>query len=60
MHGQIFETEAQKALKSSLVQFGAKEHFFKAGILHLAKGVRMVTRHPNHLSAGRDHSECSL
>ncbi|CEM06488.1 unnamed protein product [Vitrella brassicaformis CCMP3155] len=33
---QIFEKEGQKALQNSLIQFGAKEHFLKAGILHLA------------------------
>lgn len=35
---KIFEDEAQKALQSSSLCFIAKEHFFKAGILHLAMG----------------------
>lgn len=35
---QIFEDEAAKALQNNLLQYGAKDHFFKAGILHLAGG----------------------
>lgn len=35
---QIFEKEGEKALRNDLIQFGAKEHFLKAGILHLVKG----------------------
>lgn len=35
---KIFETEGEKALRNSLMQFGAKDHFFKAGILRLAQG----------------------
>lgn len=35
---KIFELEGEKALQNTLLQYGAKEHFFKAGILHLAKG----------------------
>uniref|UniRef100_A0A7S1FJB5 Alpha-soluble NSF attachment protein n=1 Tax=Noctiluca scintillans TaxID=2966 RepID=A0A7S1FJB5_NOCSC len=35
---QIFETEGEKALSSNLLQYGAKEHFLRAGILHLVMG----------------------
>jgi alpha-soluble NSF attachment protein len=35
---KIFETEGEKALGNNLLQYGAKEHFLKAGILHLAQG----------------------
>merc|ERR1711865_385664 len=35
---KIFESEGEKALGNNLLQFGAKEKFFKAGILHLAEG----------------------
>eukprot|EP00921_Rhytidocystis_pertsovi_P009385 GHVQ01015093.1.p1 GENE.GHVQ01015093.1~~GHVQ01015093.1.p1 ORF type:complete len:303 (+),score=49.30 GHVQ01015093.1:161-1069(+) len=35
---QIFEKEGEKALRNNLIQFGAKEHFLKAGILLLASG----------------------
>ena len=35
---QIFEGEGQKALGSHLLQYGAREHFLKAGILFLATG----------------------
>ena len=35
---QIFEKEGEKALANHLLQFGARDHFLKAGILHLATG----------------------
>jgi len=35
---QIFETEGEKALQNNLTHYGAKDHFFRAGILHLAGG----------------------
>jgi len=35
---KIYETEGTKALRNNLIQFGAKEHFLKAGILHLTVG----------------------
>mmetsp|Transcript_68825 Transcript_68825/g.165211 ORF Transcript_68825/g.165211 Transcript_68825/m.165211 type:complete len:297 (+) Transcript_68825:155-1045(+) len=35
---KIFETEGEKALAVTTLQFGAKEHFLKAGILHLVQG----------------------
>jgi len=35
---QIFESEGEKALGNNLLQFGAKEHFLNAGILHLVGG----------------------
>lgn len=35
---KIFEAEGEQALQNSCLQFNAKEHFFKAGILHLAMG----------------------
>ncbi|CAJ1348581.1 unnamed protein product [Effrenium voratum] len=35
---RIFEAEGEKALGKTLLQFGAKEHFLNAGILHLAGG----------------------
>merc|ERR1712032_808150 len=35
---QIFESEGEKALQNNLLQFGAKEHFLRAGILHLVVG----------------------
>merc|ERR1712217_3312 len=34
----IFETEGQKALQNQLLQYGAKDHFLRAGILYLAQG----------------------
>lgn len=34
----IFEKEGEKALQNNLLQYGAKDHFFRAGILHLAMG----------------------
>merc|ERR1711920_799659 len=34
----IFEREGEKALQNNLLQYNAKDHFFKAGILHLAQG----------------------
>merc|ERR1719436_2141416 len=33
---RIFEAEGEKALQNNLLQYGAKDHFFRAGILHLA------------------------
>jgi len=35
---EIFEVEGEKALQNNLLQYGAKDHFFRAGILHLATG----------------------
>jgi alpha-soluble NSF attachment protein len=35
---RIFEKEGEKALSNHLLQFGAREHFLKAGILYLATG----------------------
>lgn len=35
---QIFEREGENALKNTLLQFGAKEHFLKAGLLYLQEG----------------------
>lgn len=35
---KIFEQEGEKALRNSVIQFGAKDHFLKAGILRLAIG----------------------
>merc|ERR1712113_334954 len=35
---RIFETEGEKALQNSLLQYGAKDHFLRAGILHLCGG----------------------
>jgi len=35
---RIFESEGDKALQNNLLQYGAKDHFFKAGVLHLASG----------------------
>jgi len=34
----IFEAEGETALRHSLSQFGAKDHFFRAGILRLQQG----------------------
>lgn len=34
----IFESEGEKALQSNLLQYGAKDLFLKAGILHLVMG----------------------
>ncbi|CAE7274414.1 Abcc3 [Symbiodinium sp. CCMP2456] len=36
---RIFESEGEKALGKTLLQFGAKEHFLNAGILHLVGPV---------------------
>lgn len=35
---KIYEDEGQKSLSNHLLQFGAREHFLKAGILYLATG----------------------
>jgi len=35
---RIFESEGEKALGNNLLQFGAKDRFLCAGILHLAEG----------------------
>ena len=35
---KIFEREGEKSLANHLLQFGAREHFLKAGILYLATG----------------------
>merc|ERR1712061_225190 len=35
---EIFENEGEKSLQNSLLQFNAKDHFFRAGILHLVEG----------------------
>lgn len=35
---RIFESEGEKALQNNLLQYSAKEHFFRAGILHLVAG----------------------
>merc|ERR1712224_503602 len=35
---ELFEKEGEKALQNTLLQYGAKDHFFNAGILHLALG----------------------
>lgn len=35
---RIFEGEGEKALQNNLMQYHAKGHFFKAGILHLVVG----------------------
>mmetsp|Transcript_36751 Transcript_36751/g.85360 ORF Transcript_36751/g.85360 Transcript_36751/m.85360 type:complete len:294 (-) Transcript_36751:79-960(-) len=35
---RVFESEGEKALQNTLLQYGAKDHFFRAGILHLSVG----------------------
>merc|ERR1711879_533135 len=35
---EILESEGKKALENTLLSYGAKEHFLKAGILHLVGG----------------------
>lgn len=35
---KIFESEAEKALKNNLLQYGARDYYMKAGILHLMAG----------------------
>lgn len=35
---RIFEAEGEKALQNSMLQYGAKDHFLRAGILHLCGG----------------------
>lgn len=35
---RVFESEGEKALQNNLLQFGAKDHFLRAGILHLCGG----------------------
>ncbi|CAE7360910.1 alphaSnap [Symbiodinium sp. CCMP2592] len=39
---RIFESEGEKALGKTLLQFGAKEHFLNAGILHLVGPVDLL------------------
>lgn len=41
---QLFEREGEKALQNSLLQFGAKDHFLRAGICHLAAGDSVTAR----------------
>jgi len=40
----IFEAEAQKSLGNNLLQYGAKEHLLKAGILHMVIGDGVTTK----------------
>merc|ERR1711957_354840 len=35
---EIFETEGEKSLQNTMTQYGAKDHFLRAGFLHLAVG----------------------
>merc|ERR1711879_792869 len=35
---RIFESEGEKSLQNNLLQYGAKDHFFRAGLLHLVGG----------------------
>lgn len=35
---RIFEAESEQALQNNLLQYNAKDHLFRAGILHLAQG----------------------
>lgn len=35
---RIFESEGEKALQNNLLQYGAKDHFMNAGILHMVGG----------------------
>mmetsp|Transcript_20740 Transcript_20740/g.17323 ORF Transcript_20740/g.17323 Transcript_20740/m.17323 type:complete len:83 (+) Transcript_20740:363-611(+) len=35
---KIFEKEGEKALHNSMLQFGAREHFLKAGIMWMCAG----------------------
>merc|ERR1712217_2093 len=35
---KIFESEGEKALQNNLLQYNAKDHFLRAGILHLCGG----------------------
>jgi len=41
---EIFETEARKALSNNLLQYGAKEHFLKAGILTMCLGDSVTSK----------------
>jgi alpha-soluble NSF attachment protein len=41
---KIFETEGAKALKNNLTQYNAKEHYFRAGILHLSTGDTVMIK----------------
>mmetsp|Transcript_137874 Transcript_137874/g.239659 ORF Transcript_137874/g.239659 Transcript_137874/m.239659 type:complete len:298 (-) Transcript_137874:77-970(-) len=40
---RIFESEGEKALQNTLLQYGAKDHFLRAGILHLVQGDSVTT-----------------
>lgn len=40
----IYENEAQKALSNNLLQYGAKEHLLKAGILTMLLGDTVTTK----------------
>jgi len=40
---RIFEQEGEKALQNNMLQYGAKDHFFRAGILHMAGGDSVTT-----------------
>mmetsp|Transcript_174895 Transcript_174895/g.560789 ORF Transcript_174895/g.560789 Transcript_174895/m.560789 type:complete len:295 (-) Transcript_174895:34-918(-) len=35
---KLFEVEGEKALKTTMLQYGAKEHFLRAGLVHLLVG----------------------
>lgn len=41
---QIFESEGEKALQNTLLQYGAKDHFLRAGILHLVVGDAVTVK----------------
>merc|ERR550537_132704 len=41
---KIFESEGEKALQNQLLQYGAKEHFLRAGICHMAAGDSVTAK----------------
>lgn len=41
---EIFENEGEKALQSTLLQYGAKDHFLRAGILHMVVGDSVTAK----------------
>lgn len=40
----LYEKEGEKSLQNALLQYGAKEHFLRAGILHLVDGDAVTAK----------------
>jgi hypothetical protein len=49
---EIFERAGTEAVDDRLLKYGAKEHFFKAGLCHLAAAVRSLLLQSSCVSGG--------